>query len=42
VLKLTPGERYLVVVAAMCDGWCALLDTDRGELEPIWCGVSHS
>lgn len=42
VLKLSPGERYWVVVAAVCEGWCALLDTDCGELEPIRCGVPHS
>ena len=35
VLKLEPDERYWVVVAAVCDGWCAILDTDPEELEPI-------
>ena len=28
-------QRYLTVVHAVRDGWCALLDSDRGELEPI-------
>jgi hypothetical protein len=28
-------QRYLTVVNAVRDGWCALMDGDRGELEPI-------
>jgi hypothetical protein len=31
---LQPGRRYLCVVAAVCDGWCALFDTASGELVP--------
>jgi predicted phosphodiesterase len=31
---LDPGRRYLVVVAAVCDGWCAVFDTDSGQLVP--------
>jgi hypothetical protein len=34
-LRLQPGRRYLVVVAAVCDGWCAVLDTDGRSLEPV-------
>jgi hypothetical protein len=33
-LRMWPDQRYLVVVAAVCDGWCAVFDTDRGELVP--------
>jgi predicted phosphodiesterase len=37
-LYLQPGQRYLVVVAAVCYGWSALLDTDRHFLEPVRLG----
>jgi hypothetical protein len=33
-LLLDPGRRYLVVVAAVCDGWCAVFDADSGMLSP--------
>lgn len=29
------AERYLTIVHALADGWCATLDTDRQELTPI-------
>jgi hypothetical protein len=38
-LAMNPPERYFVVVAAVCDGWCALFDTHCALLEPLWCGV---
>jgi len=28
-------QRYLTVVHAVCDGWCAMLDTGGDVLEPI-------
>ena len=31
-----PAERYLVVVHAVCDGWCALLDTAANVLTPVF------
>jgi Calcineurin-like phosphoesterase superfamily domain len=31
------GQRYFVVVAAVCDGWCGILDTEQGQLEPLRC-----
>jgi hypothetical protein len=34
-IKLDPSERYLVVVAAVCEGWCAMYDTQSFELTPI-------
>jgi hypothetical protein len=34
-LVLERDERYLVVVAAVCDGWCATFDTATGELTPV-------
>ncbi len=34
-LKLSLDQRYFIVVAAVCDGWCATLDTDNQVLEPI-------
>lgn len=36
-LHLDPGNRFFVVVAATCDGWCAILDSDRALLEPLRC-----
>lgn len=38
-LEFEPGERYLVAVHAVCDGWCALLDTTAGRLVPIALGL---
>ena len=38
-LAFDPQERYFVIVAAVCDGWCALLDTKYATLEPLWCGA---
>jgi hypothetical protein len=37
-LLLEAGQRYLVVVAAVCDGWCAVFDTERWELIPCRVG----
>lgn len=34
-ILLRPDERYLVVVAAVCDGWCAVFDTDSHVLAPF-------
>lgn len=34
-LVLEPGRRYLVVVHAVLDGWCACYDTATGELLPV-------
>jgi hypothetical protein len=31
---LAPARRYLVVVAAVCEGWCAVYDTASGQLVP--------
>lgn len=33
--RYEPDERYLTAVHAVVDGWCAVLDTSRDELEPI-------
>ena len=33
-LLLDAGQRHFVVVAAVCDGWCATFDTDEGLLVP--------
>ena len=33
-LQFQPGERYLVVIAAVADGWCAVYDTAARRLEP--------
>jgi hypothetical protein len=33
-LRLDAGRRHLVVVAAMCDGWCATYETAEGVLVP--------
>jgi predicted phosphodiesterase len=34
-LPLRPGRRYLIVVGAVCDGWCALFDTETNLLTPL-------
>jgi Calcineurin-like phosphoesterase superfamily domain len=34
-LLLQPGERYFIVIAATFQGCCAILDTERGILEPF-------
>jgi hypothetical protein len=39
-LLLRPGERYFVVVAAVFQGWCGVLDTVSGLLQPLRCGAA--
>lgn len=34
-LRLSPAERHLIVVNAVCDGSCALFDTETKELTPF-------
>lgn len=34
-LVLHPAARYFVVIAAVAQGWCAVLDTSRGTLLPL-------
>jgi hypothetical protein len=41
-LLFEPGQRYFVVVAAVCDGWCGVLDTDAGRLQPLCCDRASS
>lgn len=36
-LQFERGTRYFVVVAPICEGWCGILDIDRGQLEPLRC-----
>lgn len=36
-LLFDPAERYFVVVAPVCEGWCGILDTASGRLEPLRC-----
>jgi hypothetical protein len=33
-IRFDPDQRYLVVVAAVCDGWCAIYDTEADLLTP--------
>jgi Calcineurin-like phosphoesterase superfamily domain len=40
-LRFRSGQRYFVVVAAVCDGWCGILDTELGQLEPLQCGPAE-
>jgi hypothetical protein len=40
-LQFEPGLRYFVVVAPICEGWCGILDTDHGRLEPLRCGPAE-
>jgi predicted phosphodiesterase len=37
LLRFDPGQRYFVVVGAVCDGWCGVLDAAAGELLPLQC-----
>jgi predicted phosphodiesterase len=34
-ILLRADRRYLAVVAAVCDGWCAVFDTGSRELAPV-------
>ncbi len=34
-IRLRLNERYLVVVAAVCEGWCAAFDTDSRVMTPF-------
>lgn len=36
-LRFEPSQRYFVIVAAVFSGWCGLLDTELGQLEPLRC-----
>ena len=38
-LEFAPGERHFVVVAAVSEGWCGVLDTDAAVLRPLRCTV---
>lgn len=40
-LRFEPGQRYFVVVAPVCEGWCGILDTDVGRLEPLRCAPAQ-
>jgi hypothetical protein len=33
-IRFAPDVRYLVVVGAVCDGWCAIYDTETDVLTP--------
>jgi len=35
LLRFQPDERYFVVVGPVCEGWCAILDTEQRSLEPL-------
>ena len=39
-LRFDPDQRYVVVVAAVCDGWCGVLDTAAGVLDPVRCDAA--
>jgi len=41
-IRLHSEERYLVVVAAVCDGWCAIYDTESDVLTPCDLGTPQS
>ncbi len=38
-LKFAPGQRYFIVVAAVMNGSCAILDLDAAELQPLSCAA---
>ncbi len=37
-IRLESGQRYFIVVAAVCDGWCGILDSDVASIETLRCG----
>jgi hypothetical protein len=39
-LALDPGVRHLVIVAAVCNGWCATYDTEADVLTPCRFGTA--
>ena len=39
-VTLAPAERYLVVMGALVDGWCATFDSVTATLTPIRCDDS--
>ena len=41
-LVFDPAERYFVVVGAIFQGWCGILDLERAVLEPLWCGAADA
>jgi predicted phosphodiesterase len=34
-LQLRRGDRHAAIIHAVCNGWCAMLDTKAGVLDPI-------
>lgn len=41
-LRFESAQRYFVVVAAVCDGWCGVLDTERCYLEPLRFSITDN
>ena len=41
-IELTAGIRHLVCINALCEGWCAIYDTENAVLTPIDLRVSTS
>lgn len=39
-IVLDPAERFMVVVGAVCDGWCAVYDSASARLEPHSLGAT--
>jgi hypothetical protein len=37
-----PAERYLIVAAPVCSGWCAMYDTNTDQLQSIACSADSS
>lgn len=42
ILEFGSAARYFVIVGATCEGWCGLLDLERGSLDQLWCGEGDS
>jgi len=38
-ITLDGRDRYLVLVSAVVEGWCAMFETEQSELTPIRCSV---
>ena len=42
LFRFDRDQRYLIVVAAVCDGWCAIYDTEADAITPIELGQKGS
>lgn len=41
-VRFEAGQRYLVVIHAVCEGWCAVLDTETHQITPHSIANGHA